>query len=211
MLYSTIPYSTIPYTLLLATGNPSKTREISAVLTDLPVKILTLAQLPNRAAEPDETGETFEENARIKAQYWCDITGLPTLADDSGILVEALPGELGVKTVRWGKGNEASDAEWLQHFLERMEGEENRAAKFVSVVAIAQPGKPTEFFSGEVKGKILHEAAAPLLPKIPLSSVFLADGAEKVFAAMSSEEKAQHSHRGKALAEAKKFLERIIE
>ena len=197
--------------LLLATGNPSKTREISAVLGNLPLKILTLAELEITAAEPAETGETFEENAQIKAEYWCEITGYPTLTDDSGILVEALPGELGVKTVRWGKGSSASDEEWLQHFLERMEKEENRAAKFVSVIAIAQPGKPTEFFSGEVRGEILRATASPLLPKIPLSSVFLAEGADKVFAAMSSEEKAQHSHRGKALAEAKKFLERIIE
>lgn len=197
-------------TLLLATGNPSKTKEISAVLSDLPVRILTLADLPNRAAEPAETGETFAENAQIKAEYWSNLTGYPTLADDSGILVEALPGELGVKTVRWGKGSEATDEEWLQHFLEKMEKEENRAAKFVSVIAIAQPSKPTEFFSGEVRGKILREAAAPILPKIPLSSVFLAEGSEKVFAAMSNAEKAQHSHRGKALAEAKQCLKFML-
>ncbi|MFH1375889.1 MAG: non-canonical purine NTP pyrophosphatase [Patescibacteria group bacterium] len=196
--------------LLLATNNPSKAREISSALSDLDIEIISLLDLDKSkfADEPPEDGATFEENARIKAEFWAKETGIPTLADDSGILVEALPGKLGVKTVRFGAGAEASDAEWLKHFLARMEGTANRKAKFICVLAFAQPNEQTEFFEGEVDGKITEKAEAPILPRIPLSSVFLADEADKVFAAISKEEKARFSHRGRALHKAKVFLQK---
>ena len=194
--------------LLLATSNPSKTREIAKALTDLNLEIISLQDLEKSkfAKEPPENGKTFEENARIKSEFWQRETGLPTLADDSGILVDALPGELGVKTVRFGAGAEASDAEWLDYFLARMEGVKNRRAKFVCVLAFSRTNKPTEFFRGEVYGEILENPAAPLLPRIPLSSVFLADGVNEVFAAMPTAKKSKLSHRGKAIGKVKKFL-----
>ncbi|MFH0833791.1 MAG: non-canonical purine NTP pyrophosphatase [Patescibacteria group bacterium] len=229
------------FQIVLATANPSKARELGAALADLSLEIQTLNDFPNLKLPP-ETGETFEENARIKAEFVCEQTGLPTLADDSGILVEALPDELGVKTVRFGAGENASDAEWLAHFLERMKNEKNRKAKFVCVLALAITDPPksplgrrdfsalqskmvsspekgkcpatagrrgftkTTFFRGEVTGEILPEIEAPILPRIPLSSVFLADGAERVFAAMSEKEKEEFSHRGRAVAKLKEFL-----
>lgn len=198
--------------LLIASGNPSKTHELASSLADLPYQILSLADLPSRPPEPPEDGETFEENAAIKAEFWCKQTNLTTLADDSGILVDALPGELGVRTVRFGAGAQASDEEWLKHFLERLKDvpKEKRGARFVSVIAVAQPNKKTEFFRGEVLGKILEKPAAPLKPRIPLSSIFLADGAPTVFAAMTAEEKARWSHRGRAISEAKKYLAGIL-
>ncbi len=195
------------FQLLLATANPSKARELSAALADLNCEILTLADFP-KIKLPPEDGATFEENARIKAEFCCAQTGLPALADDSGILVEALPGELGVQTVRFGAGENASDADWLAHFLARMENAENRRARFIAVLALARPDLPTEFFRGEVTGEILEKIGAPILPRIPLSSVFRADGTEKVFAAMNESEKAQFSHRGKAVEKLKKFLKR---
>ncbi|MFH0776420.1 MAG: non-canonical purine NTP pyrophosphatase [Patescibacteria group bacterium] len=196
------------FQIILATANPSKARELSAALADLSLEIQTLHDFPNLKLPP-ETGATFEENARIKAEFCARETGLTALADDSGILVEALPNELGVKTVRFGAGENASDAEWLAHFLERMKNEKNRRAKFICVLALARPNEPTKFFRGEVAGEILSEIAAPILPRIPLSSVFLADGAERVFAAMSEKEKREFSHRGRATALLKKFLENL--
>lgn len=223
--------------MLLATANPSKARELTAALSDFDLEIQTLADFPELELPPED-GETFEENAKIKAEFCAQETGLPALADDSGILVEALPGELGVKTVRFGKGEDASDEEWLDYFLEKMSGQKNRRAKFVCVLALTNlpfetnpPKSPlvrgdshfspdkgrsprsggrgfeTKFFHGEVEGEILREIAAPILPRIPLSSVFLADGADQVFAAMSEDEKARFSHRGRAVAELRKFLE----
>ncbi len=203
--------------LLIATNNPSKVREIAETLKDLDLEVISLLdfkkchpELVSESEEPPEDGETFEENARIKADFWCKQTDLPTLADDSGIFVEALPGELGVRTVRFGKGPEASDEEWLDYFLERMEGAENRKAKFVCVLAFAQPNEEIHFFHGEVNGVITEKPEAPLLPRIPLSSVFRANGASKVFATMSEAEKAQWSHRGRALLEAKQNLKELL-
>jgi XTP/dITP diphosphohydrolase len=196
--------------LLLATANPSKVREISAALVSLNLEIQTSADF-EEFEMPAENGETFEENAEIKAKFWLEKTGLPSLADDSGILVEALPGELEVRTVRFGKGENATDADWLDYFLAKMEGVENRRAKFISVLALARPSEPTKFFRGEVEGEILEKTAAPILPRIPLSSVFLADGATKVFAAMSTEEKSKFSHRGKAIEKVKQFLKESVE
>lgn len=194
--------------LLLATNNPSKVREIADSLSDLDVEILSLHDIDKskHPPEPPEDGESFEDNARIKAEFWTRETGLPTLSDDSGILVEALPNELGVKTVRFGKGPEASDEEWLDYFLERMRDKQNRRAKFVCTLALARPDQKIEFFDSEVTGVITEKIEAPILPRIPLSSVFLADSADRVFAAMSEAEKAQFSHRGKALENAKAFL-----
>jgi XTP/dITP diphosphohydrolase len=187
--------------LLLATNNPSKAKEISNSLKKTNLKITSLLDIDKSkySPEPPENGATFEDNARIKAEFWNQQTDIITLADDSGILVDALPNELGVQTARFGKGAEADDEEWLDYFLERMEEAKTRRAKFVCVLALASAKFSTRFFYGEVQGKILNKIAAPILPRIPLSSVFLADGAEQVFAAMTDEEKARFSHRGKAL------------
>ncbi len=198
--------------LLLATNNPSKTREIAESLKNLNLEILSLANLKrkNYPPEPPEDGETFKKNAQIKSEFWHQKTGLLTLADDSGILVNALPNELGVRTVRFGAGAKASDEKWLEYFLARMKGVKNRHAKFVCMLALSRTNEPTEFFRGEVEGEILEKIAAPILPRIPLSSVFLANGASKVFAAMTESEKEKFSHRGKAIAKAKQKLRELL-
>lgn len=185
--------------LLLATSNPGKASEIAASLTDLGIEIVTLANLDLDAPEPEETGDTFAENGRIKAEYWANLANLPTLADDSGLLVDALPGELGAKTRRFGAGPAASDAAWLEYFLGRMAAESNRAARFVCVLALAVPGQEIEYFEGEVAGEITAAAEAPIKPGIPVSSVFRPAGSEKVFSAMTESEKSEWSHRGRAL------------
>lgn len=194
--------------LLIATGNPSKAKEIGIALIEFPLEILTLNDLENRPNDPEENGVTFKENALIKAKFWFDQTGIISLADDSGILVDALPDELGVHTVRFGAGPDASDEEWLEHFLQRLKHvpPAKRTAKFVCVLALVQPREETKFFFGEVHGKITEKAEAPILPRIPLSSVFIPDGSDKVFAAMTKDEKGKWSHRGRAIQELKKFL-----
>lgn len=197
------------FQLLLATTNPSKTRELANSLADFDFEIRTLADFP-KLKMPPENGATFEENAKIKAEFCHEKTGLIALADDSGIFVEALPHELGVKTVRFGRGENASDREWLDYFLEKMRDKKNRRAKFVCVLALARANLETEFFRGEVEGEILREIDAPILPRIPLSSVFLANDATRVFAAMSENEKAKFSHRGRALKKLKTFLKNAL-
>ncbi|MBU0981995.1 non-canonical purine NTP pyrophosphatase [Patescibacteria group bacterium] len=182
--------------ILIATQNQGKFQEIREVLMPLGAAFASLKDLGIGADFP-EVGRNFEENALGKAKFYAEISGIPTVADDSGIFVEALADELGLKTRRWGAGEKASDEEWLRYFLERMQGEANRAAKFVCAAAYVAPGVEVVTLS-ETEGLILEELQVPVKAGIPLSSVFLAHGQEKVFAAMSEEEKNALSHRGKA-------------
>jgi len=197
--------------LLIATGNRGKFTEIMEVLHDL--KNFEFISLFDLGIENDveESGTTYEENSLLKARYFFEKTGFMTLAEDSGIEVEALKNELGVKTRRWGAGERASDADWLKFFLERMADEENKHAKFICVPTLIWGSKSDEMvqFRGETWGAILDAPQTEIPYGIPISSVFLPDGAEKVYAALTLQEKNAISHRGKAMHEVKIFLQLI--
>lgn len=184
--------------ILIATHNFGKYKELMEVLEDLPFKFVSLND-EKIEEDVEEHGETFEENAILKAEFFSRLTGLPAIADDSGIHVDALNNELGVKTRRWGAGARASDEEWLAHFLERMADEEERRAEFIAVIAFAHPGAETLTFRGECVGQILDSPKTEIEPGIPLSSVFLPEGKERVYSAMSKNEKNEISHRGIAI------------
>jgi len=183
--------------ILIATRNAGKFRGLKDSLGDLPFDFVSLAD-EKVEGDPVENGTTYEENATLKAEFFGQKTGLTTIADDSGIVVEALRGELGVKTRRWGAGHEATDEEWLNFFLKRMETEKNRQAIFVCVVALYEPNQKTKIFRGETKGVLLRGPQTKIEPGIPLSSVFLPEGQTKVYSALSKEEFVVVSHRGKA-------------
>lgn len=191
--------------LLIATSNPGKYREIMEVLGDLPMKISFLGDLDVSDEGLLEDGETFAENAYKKAAFFHDKTGMLTLSEDSGILVDALLGELGVKTRRWGAGEQASDEEWIEHFLERMAGEELKTAKFVCCGCLFGGDEPV-YFEGETCGVLTEKLMAPILPGIPISSCFVPEGKDRVYAALSVDEKNQISHRGKATHKLKEHL-----
>jgi XTP/dITP diphosphohydrolase len=192
--------------LLIATKNPGKYTEILEGLKGLPFDFVFLGDLNIEDEDFEEDGETFLENAQKKAGYYSTKTNLPTLAEDSGILVEALKGEMGVKTRRWGRGAGASDEEWINEFLERMSGEKNRVAGFFCTICLSGFGENV-FFEGETRGIITEKLLAPLIKGIPLSSCFMPFGCDKVYAGLSPEEKNKISHRGKALMKAREFLE----
>jgi XTP/dITP diphosphohydrolase len=191
--------------ILIATHNFGKFKELMEVLGDLPFKFVSLND-ENVNEEAEEHGETYEQNAILKAEFYGRKTGLPAIADDSGILVEAIEGSLGVHTRRWGAGEKATDEEWLDFFLNRMYSEKNRNATFVSVVAFYQPGKETMTFRGECKGTILPEPQVKVEHGIPLSAVFLPEGKNKVFSALDKHEKNEVSHRGKAIKQCHNYL-----
>lgn len=195
--------------LLIATTNPGKFREISEVLTGLPLNLIFLGALDVDSEGFVEDGDSFRDNALKKAKYFHERTGLVSLGEDSGILVDVFPGELGVKTRRWGAGEKATDEEWIEYFLGKMEGVENRLAKFVCNSCVYGDGME-EFFEGETRGRITGGLEAPILPGLPLSSCFVADGHEKVYAVLGEEEKNRISHRGKALHQTRGFLERWL-
>ncbi len=193
--------------LLIATHNPGKFQEIRAMLADLGAELVSLDELGVAQDFPEE-GHSFEANALGKARFYHELSGLPTVADDSGIFVEALADELGVKTRRWGAGASATDEEWLTYFMERMALEKNRKAKFVCVAAYADEAQAVAF-EGETHGVITEDVRVPVKPGIPLSSVFLSEGCATVYSALSEAEKNELSHRGKAFVQLLHFLAHV--
>lgn len=191
--------------ILIATHNFGKFKELMEVLEDLPFKFVSLND-EHITEDVEEVGETYEENAIIKAEFFGKLTGLPTIADDSGIHVDALEGELGVKTRRWGAGAQASDQEWLDYFLNRMSNEQNRRAEFVTNIAFWRPNAQPITFHGECVGQILNAPQCDLEPGIPLSAVFLPEGKDKVYSLMSKAEKNEISHRGQAIKKCYDYL-----
>lgn len=191
--------------LLLGTSNKGKIQEIRDALADLHLEIVTPSDC-GITEKPEEKGKTYEQNAIQKARFYFEKSGLPTLADDSGIIVEALKNELGIHTRRWGAGPEASDQEWIEFFLEKMLMQETKKAKFVCALCyIDQKGKE-HLFEGTCDGVITEELEAEYLPGLPISACFKPDGEEKVFSALSVEEKNRISHRGRALHELLGYL-----
>lgn len=192
--------------LLIATKNPGKAAEIREIFEGLEGQFKLLSLLDFDVSEDFlEDENSFEKNALGKAQFFFDLLGIPAMADDSGILVEALKGELGVKTRRWGAGERATDEEWMEYFLRRMDGEENREARFVCAAAFVSD-EHQKVFLGETMGHLERELKAPLHPGIPLSSLFVPEGHEEVYSALPIDQKNAVSHRGKAFQELKNFL-----
>ncbi len=186
-------------TLFIATSNEGKFREMSEVFARLSVELQSLATL-GITDQVEEDGSSYKDNARIKASYFHNRTGLPTLGEDSGIVVDALAGQLGMHTRRWGAGADASDEEWLDHFMRVMEEHqepEQRTAKFISHMCFMD-GEEEIHVVGQTHGLITHEVEAPLYSGLPLSSVFKPIGQTKVYSALSEDEKNEVSHRGKA-------------
>lgn len=184
--------------------------EVSDALQGLGLELVTPIQM-GIVESPEEEFDTFEENAEQKARFYYERTGITTLADDSGIIVEALKDELGIHTRRWGAGKHATDQEWIEHFLKRMESETNRRARFVCVLALVGTDNNTSFFEGWCEGTITHGLEAEYLTGLPLSACFKPDGSEKVFSALKLEEKAKFSHRGKALFLLREFLQSLLD
>jgi len=198
--------------LLIATKNLGKFSEIKEVIGDLDLDLYHLHNddFATKLIDDhfEEDGETFEENAKAKAANYHELFGLPTIGEDSGIIVDALSGELGVKTRRWGAGAGASDEEWIEHFMKVMKDvpSDQRGARFVCCAAFIDGPGELVIFRGETEGIITAELEAPLREGIPLSSCFRPVGCSKVYSALSEEEKNRLSHRGKAFFELKKYL-----
>ena len=180
---------------VLASHNPGKLKEMSAILEDLGVEVVLPSQV-GVDAEVEETGETFEANALLKAKAVCQAAGLPAIADDSGLCVDALGGAPGVYTARYG-GEGLTDAQRYTLLLNALRGQTNRAAHFVSVVACAFPNGDTLTAEGRCDGTITF---APMGTEgFGYDPVFFVPELRKTFAQMDGAEKASISHRGRAL------------
>jgi len=193
--------------LVLATRNPHKVEELTAMLAGLPVEVLSFADFHDM---PDvvEDGETLEENAVKKAVEVAAHTGLPSLADDTGLEVDALGGEPGVRSARYsGPGaNAESNNEKLLLELSGVPGE-RRGAAFRCVVALAVPGEKPAVVVGETRGAILERPRGGA--GFGYDPLFLPDGHDRTYAEMSADEKNAVSHRGKAIKSAQGLVEAL--
>lgn len=195
--------------IVLATRNPKKVEEIRAMLADLPIRILSLADFPG-IPEPQETGATFAENATIKALAAAKATGKVALADDSGLEVDALGGRPGVLSNRFA-GQGATDRDKYMLVLRLMDGvpEDKRTARFRAAIAIARPDGYTVVVEGTCEGRIAHEPRGEY--GFGYDPIFYLPDIGKTMAELPPEEKNKVSHRAKAIQAAKQLLIEMME
>ena len=189
--------------LLIATTNPGKIREIEGILNWIPIKLVTLADFPG-IPEPAETGGTFAENARLKAMYYSEETGLPAVADDSGLEIEALGNAPGVHSARWQGPDYAVKFATIYREL-AARGLETSAARFVAHVALAHDGNILYEATGVIQGEIAPE------PKgahgFGYDPIFFYPPYDCTLAEVDGAKKAAVSHRGKAFRQLRNWLE----
>jgi XTP/dITP diphosphohydrolase len=193
--------------IVLATHNREKMEEISDILVKLPVEILTLDSFPNIGEIP-ETGNTLKKNAFIKAETVFELTGLPSLADDTGLEVDALSGAPGVYSARYA-GEEATYQDNCKKMLNEMKSfsTNDRIAYFRTVIAFVTNSEKI-WTEGVVKGTILDHQDGE--KGFGYDSIFYYPPLEKTFAAMKKDEKNSISHRGKALRNFCNILEKKL-
>ena len=193
--------------LILASNNKKKLRELGEILSDMDVELLSQREA-GCDFEVEETGTTFAENAYLKAKAVADATGLAAVADDSGLMVEALNGEPGVYSARYAPGgHEASDKEKYEYLLSKLVNVEHRAAKFVSSICCILPDGSIIRTEGECRGEILREPAGE--GGFGYDPVFMPRGYDRSMAELGTEVKNRISHRANALREFKKKLREL--
>ncbi|MFN0084483.1 MAG: RdgB/HAM1 family non-canonical purine NTP pyrophosphatase [Blastocatellia bacterium] len=198
-----------PKTLLIATTNPGKVAEISALLRGMNYRVIGLADLSEIPPAVEETGATFGENAILKADYYHARTGYLTLADDSGLEVDALGGRPGVHSARYG-GEDKSSAEQVGLLLDELRDTpaEKRTARFVCCIAL-KSGTLRKTFERRCEGRIALEPRGQ--GGFGYDPVFIDPERGLTFAELTRQEKAARSHRGKALKAAREFLETLAD
>lgn len=183
--------------LLLGTRNPAKVAELRALLKGLDLELRSVDQLADPPPDPPEDAPTYEANAVAKALAYAQATGLPTIADDSGLEVDALGGAPGVRSRRFF-GEHATPAERNQMLLGLLDGVTDRTARFVAVIALAQPDGQVETFDGEVRGEIATSPRGE--DGFGYDPVFIIAEDGRTMAEVPREEKNAISHRGLAAA-----------
>jgi XTP/dITP diphosphohydrolase len=195
-----------PIHIVLATRNKGKTEEIQDLLQGFDVVVRNLEDF-GPIPPIEEDGATFDENAYKKASLTARYLGLPALADDSGLLVEALGGAPGVHSARYA-GEEATDRQRCQKLLEALGDNENRRAAFECVIALAVPTGPALTYEGRCEGVIARAPAGE--NGFGYDPIFYYPSLDKTFAQLSMAEKGRISHRGKALMELRSEMDKIL-
>ncbi len=182
--------------LLIASHNQGKINEFKQMLEPLGVKIYSASEL--NLPDVEETGTTFRENAAIKAEALSQISGKPCLADDSGLCVDALGGRPGVYSARYAPNRDFDKA--MEMLIKELKdsGSDDWSAHFSCVLALKEPNKATRFYEGKVEGHITDNRRGS--NGFGFDPIFVPQDYDQTFAEMSSEEKRNLSHRGKAVA-----------
>jgi XTP/dITP diphosphohydrolase len=191
--------------LLVATSNAGKVRELSLLLADAPLRLRLLSDFTG-IPEAVESGQTFADNATIKAIHYSTLSGLFTLSDDSGLAVDALGGAPGVYSARYA-GTQATYAERMSRLLGELAnaGDQERRARFVCVIALAEPETgAVETFEGRCEGRIAYAPRGT--GGFGYDPIFIPEGHEQTFGELPDEIKQNISHRARALSKAVSFL-----
>lgn len=194
----------VSFTLVIATGNAGKVTEFRELLAPLGVTLRTATDV-GVGSFPPETGATFTENALQKARFAAAESGLPAIADDSGLLVEALDGQPGVHSARFG-GPGLDDQGRTRLLLEKLTGETNRRAQFVSAIAYVHPSGAEHTFEGVIHGDITQEMRGDR--GFGYDPVFYVPELGGTFAEASLAAKDRVSHRGIAV---RKFVQWLVD
>jgi XTP/dITP diphosphohydrolase len=187
--------------LVIASHNPGKVEEIAALLAPFAVETIPAGALG--IPEPEETGDSFEANAALKARAAAEASGQPALADDSGLVVPALGGAPGIYSARWA--GPAKDFQVAMERVHRELGDKDRSARFVAVLALALPGDREELFRGEVEGSLTWPPRGDR--GFGYDPIFIPQGATLTFGEIDPVEKHRISHRAHAFA---KLVERYF-
>lgn len=188
--------------LLVATTNPGKLREIAGILAGVPVRVITLTECAP-VPEPEETGATFAENARLKARYYAHASGHLTVADDSGLEIDALDGAPGVHSARWHGTDYPTKFRKIQELF-RERGVTGSPARFVCAIALARGDQILFEASGTVEGEIIAEPRGT--NGFGYDPIFFYPPFGCTLAELDSDRKSTVSHRGKAFGALRAYL-----
>lgn len=200
--------------IVLSTRNPSKLNQIKQSFENSSIEILTLDDVGIQGEAKEDDSSLFD-NAYRKAFFAWEKQPLDwtekkwTMADDTGIFIDALGGLPGVDTANWSGGNTDTDKKTLW-VLDQLKNFSNRSATFETVVVVMSPAGQPFRFEGSVKGKILEAPRCKAQPKMAYSPIFQPEGSELVWAEMTVKEENAISHRGKAFQKARAFLETFL-
>ncbi|GAA0601294.1 XTP/dITP diphosphatase [Virgibacillus siamensis] len=192
--------------IIVATKNPGKAEEFRSFFVKYDIKTVSLLDLIEPVEDIEETGTTFEANAALKAEQIADKMNTPVLADDSGLVVDALDGRPGIFSARYA-GEPKDDQANLEKVLHELEGVANRQARFVCVLAVAIPGKETIFKRGVCEGSLISE------PKgengFGYDPIFIPDGYRKTMAQLTADKKNEISHRSNAIMKLEEWIKQL--
>ncbi|GGJ84288.1 non-canonical purine NTP pyrophosphatase [Lentibacillus kapialis] len=192
--------------MIIATKNSGKTKEFKTFFAEYDINAMSLPELSHEIEDIEETGTTFEENAALKAEQIAELLQIPVLADDSGLVIDALDGRPGVFSARFA-GEPKDDQKNIDKVLAELEGVADRTARFVCVLAVSVPGEKTVFKKGYCDGRIADAQAGH--NGFGYDPIFIPKGYPQTMAQLSSDEKNRISHRSDAIHQLRDWVKNL--